>query len=200
MVDATDTSCEGARTCRQGAVVTVPVSDVRAWFVREVLPLEAVLMQFLRRSARDYADAEDLRQEVYMRVCEAAQAEIPRAARPFVFTVARNLLIDRARREPVVSIEAVADLEVLNVAIDEPGPDRSVAARDELRRLQNALQGLPPRSRSAVVMRKVDGLSRREIAQRLGVTEKTVERHLTIGLRALADAIFGASSNSGKRP
>ena len=75
MVDIPDQGCESASG--KGAPMSVPMADVRAWFVREVLPLEAVLMQFLRRSARD--DAEDLRQEVYMRVCESAAVEIPRA-------------------------------------------------------------------------------------------------------------------------
>jgi RNA polymerase sigma factor (sigma-70 family) len=200
MVDIPDIVCEGANQCQRGTAMTVPMAEVRAWFVRDVLPLEATLMQFLRRSARNYADAEDLRQEVYMRVCESAQNEIPRSARSFVFTVARNLLIDRARREPIVSIEAVADLEVLNVAIDEPGPDRNAIARDELRRLQAALESLPLRSRSVVLMRKVDGLSRREIATRMGIAEKTVERHLTVGLRALADVFFSEPSNTARRP
>ncbi|HEV2560761.1 MAG TPA: RNA polymerase sigma factor [Rhizomicrobium sp.] len=197
MVEIPDTDREGADQCQQGAAMTVP--EVQAWFVREVLPLEAVLMQFLRRSTRNHTDAEDLRQEVYMRVCEAAQSDIPHSAKSFVFTVARNLLIDRARREPIVSIEAVADLETLNVAIDEPGPDRNAIARDELRRLQAALENLPQRFRSAVVMRKVDGLSRREIAARLGITEKTVERHLTEGLRALASSFYGESTNLGRQ-
>ena len=53
------------------------VSEVRAWFVREVLPLEAVLIQFLSRAARNKADVEDLRQSVYMRVCAAAYREFP---------------------------------------------------------------------------------------------------------------------------
>ena len=200
MVDIPDTNSEGANTCQQGAAMTVPMSEVRAWFVHDVLPLEAVLMQFLRRSARDHADAEDLRQEVYTRVCESAQTEIPRSARAFVFTVARNLLIDRVRREPIVSIEMVADLEVLNVAIDEPGPDRSAIARDELRRLQVALERLPLRSRSVVVMRKVEGLSRHQIAARMGIAEKTVERHLTVGLRALADVFYCEPANPVRRP
>ena len=66
-------------------------SDLDAWFVREVLPLEAMLVQFLRRSWRNRADVDDLCQEVYVRIYEAAQKEIPDPARPFVFAVARNL-------------------------------------------------------------------------------------------------------------
>lgn len=162
---------------------------LRDWFVREVLPLEAALMQFLRRSSRNRAEADDLRQEVYVRICEAARHEIPRPARPFVFAVARNLLIDRARREQIVSIEAVADLGALEAVADEPEPDRTVIARQELRRLQTALDHLPNRCRQAVVMRKIDGLSYREIAQRMGIAEDTVSKHLREGMYVLADAL-----------
>jgi len=164
---------------------------LRAWFVREVLPLEAALMQFLRRSSRSRAEADDLRQEVYVRVCEAARREIPDPARPFVFAVARNLLIDRARREQIVSIEAVADLGALEVVADEPEPDRTVIARQELRRLQAALDHLPNRCRQAVVMRKIDGLSYREIAKAMGIAEDTVSKHLREGMSVLADALHG---------
>ncbi len=82
------------------------------------------------------------------------------------------------------------NLENLNLAIDEPGPDRAVIAREELRRMQAALDKLPRRYRNAVVMRKVQGLTTREIAQRLGIAEKTVEKHLTEGVRALANILY----------
>jgi len=169
--------------------VTPP--EVRAWFVREVLPLEAQLMQFLRRNWRNKAEIADLRQDVYVRVFEAAKQEIPRAAKPFLLATARNLLINRVRSEQVVSIEAVADLDALNIVQDEPGPDRAAIARDELRRLQTALDHLPPRCREAVLLRQIDGLSRREIASRMGIAEKTVKRHLADGARAIADHLFG---------
>ena len=165
-------------------------AEVKAWFVREVLPLEAMLVQFLRKASRNASDVEDLRQEVYTRLYETAKKEIPGATRPLLFRIARHLLIDRARREQVVSIEAVENLENLNLAIDEPGPDRTVIAREELRRMQAALDQLPRRFRTAVVMRKVQGLTTREIALRLGIAEKTVEKHLTEGVRALANILY----------
>jgi RNA polymerase sigma-70 factor (ECF subfamily) len=172
-------------------------SEVKAWFVREVLPLEPLLIRFFRRSGR--TDVEDLRQDVYMRVCDAAMEQIPHPAKPFVLAVARNLLIDRVRREHIVSIEAVENLDALNIATDDPGPDQNLMAREELRRLQLALDKLPRRLRAPVVMRKIDGLSRREIAQRLGVSEKTVEKQLTQGVRALADILYGESTDIGSK-
>lgn len=185
MVDSPELGRDDGR----GVLMTPP--EVRAWFIREVLPLEAQLMQFLRRNWRNASEISDLRQDVYVRVFEAAKQEIPRAAKPFLFATARNLLINRVRQEQVVSIEAVADLDALNVAQDAPGPDRNAIARDELRRLQSAIDHLPPRCREAVLLHQVDGLSRREIAAHMRIMEKTVKRHLEDGARAIADYLFG---------
>ena len=173
----------------RGAVITAP--EVDAWFEREVLPLEAALMQFLQHNWRNQSDIADLRQDIYVRVYKSALKVIPNSAKAFVFATARHLLIRRVRREQIVPIEAVSDFEALGTAIDEPGPESLVIARDELRRLQAALDRLPPRCRQAFVMRQVDGLSRREIAARMGVTEKTVKNHLNEAGRTLANILFG---------
>jgi RNA polymerase sigma-70 factor (ECF subfamily) len=178
--------------------VVTSASEVTAWFAREVLPLEPALMQFLRHSRRSQSDVEDLCQEVFIRVYEAARQEIPEPAKPFVFTVARNLLLDRVRRDAIVSIETVADLDTLGLAADEPGPDRSAIARQELRRLQAALDRLPPRCREAIVLSKIEGLSRPEVAQRMGIEKSTVSMHLTDGMCALADILYGEQNTPEK--
>lgn len=188
MVESHHSDRKGAEGARRETLV--PASDLEAWFIREVLPLEADLMQFLRRSWQNTVDIEDLCQEVYVRTYETAQERIPRPARPFVFTIARNLVIDRARREQVVPIEAVADLEHLGVALDTPSPERVALARDELRLLQAAIDRLPPRRREVVILGRIEGLTGREIAARLGVTEQTVGEHLTEGIRALTDMLL----------
>jgi RNA polymerase sigma factor (sigma-70 family) len=193
MVEIPDMGREQGDLHHEGAAVTA--SEVQSWFVREVLPLEAILMQFLRHNWRNESDIADLRQEVYVRVCEAAQKQIPVSAKAFVLTTARNLLINRVRRSHVVPIEAVADLDALNMAMDEPGPDRTLIARDELRRLQVMLDLLAPRAREAVVLGRIEGLSRREIAQRMGIAEDTVRQHLAHGMRALADLLYGAQND-----
>jgi len=192
MTDTPDRSREPTHTG-----TSMSASGLEEWFVREVLPLEAALMQFLRRSLRNKDDADDVCQDVYALVCEAAQQKQPHPVKPFVFTVARNLLINRVRRDQIVSIEAVADLDVLGIAVDEPGPDRSVMARQDLHRLQAALEHLPPRCRQAVVLRKIDGLSYREIAARMGIGEDTVSEYLTHGMFALADMLNADAPQKG---
>jgi RNA polymerase sigma factor (sigma-70 family) len=170
---------------------TMLAPDMEAWFVREVLPLEPALVQFLHHNWRNTSDIEDLLQDVYVRICESAHKELPGATKPFVFATARHMLIDRVRRAHIVPIEAVADLDAIGVALDEPGPDRNVIARDELRQLQGALDRLSPRCREAVVLKRIEGLSRREIAARMGIAEDTVSEYLANGMLALADMLYG---------
>jgi RNA polymerase sigma-70 factor (ECF subfamily) len=173
----------------QGAVIAA--SEVDAWFVREILPLEAALMQFLQHNWRNKSDIADLRQDIYIQVYESALKGLPESPKAFVFTIARHLLIRRMRREQIVPFEAVSDFDALGAAIETPGPENSVIARDELRRLQGAVDRLPPRAREAFVMQQVEGLSRREIASRMGVSEKTVKTHLRDAGRALANILYG---------
>ena len=172
-------------------------SDVDVWFAREVLPLEAALMQFLQHHWRNRSDVEDLVQDVYVRIYEAAQKEIPEHPRKFLFTTARNLLIDRARRAQIIPIEALPDTETLDIAVDTPGPERNAIARDELRRLQEALDRLPARNREVVVLARIEGLTGREISQRMGLAEATVSHHLSNGIAALADMLYGDTTKEG---
>jgi RNA polymerase sigma factor (sigma-70 family) len=171
------------------------VSD---WFVREVLPLEAILMHYLQHNWQNKGDIADFRQDVYARVFEAARKQIPDNPKRFVLTTARNLLIDQVRREQIIPIDVIADVDILGIAIDTPGPDRAVMAREELRRLQAALDRLPPRCREAIVLAYVDGLNGQEIAARMGITKFTVSEHLATGVRTLTDMLYGEPIDRGR--
>ena len=161
------------------------------WFVEDVIPLEPMLVRFLNRNWRIRDEIPDLLQEVYVRVYEAAAREQPHAVKPFLFAIARNLMIDRLRQMNVVSFEAVADFDKLNVIDDMPSPESLASAREELRQLQRALDTLPPRCRQIVVWRKIDGMSQREVAKKLGVTEEVVESQLAKAMRLLANSVHG---------
>lgn len=181
-----------------GASSGDPVCD---WFVREVLPLEAILVHYLHHNWRNAGDIADLRQEVYLRVCAAAREGIPANTKSFVLTTARNLLIDLVKHNRVVPIEAVADVEALAIPFDAAGPERSAVSRDELRRLQAALDRLPPRAREAFTLAYVEELTPQEIAARMSVSRAMVSKHLANGLRLLADMLYGEPAEIvGKRP
>lgn len=183
-----------------GAAKGMAVSAVDDWFEREILPLEASLMQYLERNWRNPSDIPDIRQDIYVRIYEAAQKELPQHAGKFLLTTARNFLIDKARQARIVPIEAAANLEDFGTATDVPGPEQIAVARDELRHLQAALDRLPPRAREAIILRRVHGLTRSEIARRMGINEVSVSRYLSRAICALADVLHGEPSNIRRRP
>lgn len=183
-----------------GGGAMAEMQDVDRWFAEEVLPLEPALMHFLRKNWRNEADWVDLRQELYVRLYESAQTGLPTQTQAFVFRAARNLLINHVRRSRIVSIEAVADLDALNLAVETITPEQEASAHDEIRQLQEGLDRLPPRCREAVVLRRIEGLSQRECAARMGVGEDTVEKHMMYGMRALVDYMLGGSGRVQRGP
>jgi len=191
------TDClDKAATPGLGVARKAPMVDdevVKEWFVQEILPLEPSLTRFIRRHCRKAADVADIRQDVYVRIYAAAREQLPRRAGPFMFTTARNHLINCAKRAQIVSIEYVADLEALIFAVDTVTPDRTLSAQDEFRRVRTGLDQLPPRCREVVLLRKIEGLSTREVAIRLHVGIDTVEQQMVHGMRALVDFMLGGS-------
>ena len=169
--------------------------ELDSWFAREILSHEAALVRYLKRTWSNQDEVHDLRQDIYVRVYEAAAKARPQSSpKSFLFTTARHLMTDRVRRSRIVSIEATGDLEALNVSVDEISPEQRVGARQELRRLAEAFDQLPPKCRDVVWMRKVEELSQRDVAARMGITEGAVEKHITKGLRLLARVFYGAEA------
>jgi RNA polymerase sigma-70 factor (ECF subfamily) len=168
------------------------------WFKREILVHEAVLLRYLKRVWPRPDEVHDLRQEVYVRVYEAARKARPSTPRAFIFATARNLITDRLRRGRVVRIEAVGDPDVLNVVIDELSPERRLSAWQELKRVTRAFNRLPPRCREIVWLKKVDDLSMREVASQLGVSVRTVENQVLRGMRLLVDSVYGSEPPQGQ--
>ena len=166
---------------------------LNSWFCREVLPLERALTAFIRRNWRVADDVTDIRQDIYQRVLIGASGSLPGNPTQFVYTVARNHLINSAKRARIVPLTLVADLDTVDRKVDLFAADRHLSAREELRRAQEGLDRLPPRCREVVRLRKVEGLSTREAAERLGVGIETIDRQLAMGMRALNDFMLGGS-------
>jgi len=168
------------------------VSDfLNAWFVREILVHEASLLRYLRRSWFRPEEIHDLRQEIYVRVYEAAAKSLPASPKSFMFTIARHLMTDRLRRARVVSIDVVGDIDALNVLVDELSPETRLNGRQELHRLGEAFDRLPERCREVVWLRRVEELSQKQVAARMGISEKTVEKQVAKGSRLIADHFYG---------
>ena len=169
-------------------------SDLDHWFAREILVHEAALTRYLHRSRQSPSDVPDLRQEIYVRVYESAARQLPDSPRAFLLATARNLIFDRVRRERIVSIDLTQDFDSSSVLVDGVSPEQRVNARQELRRLSDAIDQLPVNCRAVIWLRRVDGLSQREVAQRLGMQEGTVASHLARGLKVLTKVVLGGNS------
>jgi RNA polymerase sigma factor (sigma-70 family) len=169
-------------------------SDLDRWFALEILAHEAALTRYLQRVWQRHADVPDLRQEIYIRVYERAAKALPASPKAFLFQTARNLIIDKARRERIVSIDYTQDLDALNVLIDEISPEQRLSARQELKGLAAALDGLSEDCRNVIWLRRVEGLSQKEAAARLGMPEGTLESHLCRGIRALMKMLLSGGT------
>jgi RNA polymerase sigma factor (sigma-70 family) len=185
-----------ARSAQYLKAVLTPFDQ---WFAEQILSHEVSLTRYLHRVWPNMSEIPDLRQDIYVRVYESARDTRPASPRAFLFATARNLMTDNIRRSRVVSIEATADAAALDTLVDEVSPERHVGASQELQRLALAFDSLSDKCRRIVWLRRIEGLSQRQTAERLGVREVAVESQLARGMRALARAVFG-SSDGGRDP
>jgi RNA polymerase sigma-70 factor (ECF subfamily) len=171
------------------------ISDERAlWLARHVLPHEPALRAWLRNRHIAGLEIDDVIQETYARLIMAESVTGVRNPKTYAFQAAYSVLMTHLRRSKVVSFQAVSDIEQLGASADDPSPEQQVVDRDELRRLAEAIAGLPDRVGEVFTLRRIQGMSQREVAQRLGISESTVEKHMSRGLYLLT-AAFNRSGN-----
>lgn len=173
-----------------------------AWVGREILPHEAALRAWLLRTVARAGDVEDIVQECYCRLSLLDSIDTISAPRAYLFMVARNVALQQMRRARIVRIEALTEIDTLHLASDAPSPERIASGRQELARVRALIAALPDRCRQIVEMRKIEGLSQKEIAQRLGVSERIVENEASRGLRAVLRQLIGQDPEApsiGKR-
>ena len=153
------------------------------WIAAHILPHEGEVRGWLRRHAHTLsaADVDDLIQEAYARLWRADFSAVGNG-RSYFFTIVRNLLLEHVRRARIVPMERLGEIEALRIPSEEPGPERQVTARQELERLERIVESLPEQCRQAFRLQKFRGLSQREIAAAMSISEKTVEKHLASAL------------------
>ena len=172
--------------------------DESEWFASQVYSHEQLLRSWLVRSFPSLGDVDDIIQESYLRVLAAGREQAIASPKAFLFATARNLALDHLRHRGVERIDALAEVDSISVSDRQPSIPESVALNQELDLLKQAIQSLPDRCRQVITLRKIYGLSQKQIAAKLGISEHTVEAQGTIGLRKLA-AYFGKMDQT-RRP
>lgn len=140
--------------------------------------LRAAVLTFFMRRVRDHAEAEDLTQEVMVRLSRQTTVIDPARSDAYVFTIAANLLRDRARRTAVRASyrSSLADDEMAH--IEERDPARILQGKESLAVVFAALTELPERTRNIFILFRLENMTQREIAAALGVSLRTVEQHV----------------------
>jgi len=160
-----------------------PDSHLSRWFSEEVLPHEAALRGWLRGRFPTLVDTDDLVQESYTRLLRARQTGSIACPRAFLFVTARNLALNQLRHLRYERTEGSTELDASGVLDDSAAIPEKVAHAEDLQLLIHAIQSLPERCRQVVTLRKIYGLSQKEVAAKLGISEHTVEAQGAIGLR-----------------
>lgn len=130
-------------------------------------------------------EAEDVMQETYLNLIRHGSADLLDRPRAFLFRTAANLAIDTLRKRSTLSryTQSVIDLDI--VASEAPGPEDRAEGVIALERFRAALNELPPHCRDALLLSRMDGLPYSEIAKRLGVSVRSVERYIVKALEHL---------------
>lgn len=149
-------------------------------------PHESSLRAYLRAVFPSLPDLDDLVQETYLRLIRAQESGRVNYAKAFLFTTARNAAIDFFRRRKIVSFEAVGDFHRWSIVDERPDAGEALNQQQELALLAEAIKTLPDRCRQTVTLRVIYGLSAREIALQLGISECTAKAQLAKGIRRCA--------------
>lgn len=166
------------------------VTDERAlWLSRHALQHEGALRSWLSHKRIHGLDIDDIVQETYARLITVEDVSGITNVRNYMFQAAYSVLVSHVRRSKIVSFQAINDLDQLGAMADECSPETQVIDRDELRQLGEAIAGLPGKIRDVFVLRRVSGLSQRDVALKLGLSESTVEKHMSRGINLLMKLI-----------
>jgi RNA polymerase sigma factor (sigma-70 family) len=148
----------------------------------------APLQRFFRGYRLNSADVEDLTQDVFVRLAgPSAQAELLKPD-AFVFTLARNLVRDRARRLHTRAASMSVDVaDIDNLSCERPTPEQSLELTQRLLQVERALAALKPNTREAFELHRVHGNSYAEIALHMSISVSMVEKHIMAAIVALRD-------------
>jgi len=152
----------------------------------------APLMSFFLRRIRDRAQAEDLTQEVLLRVIRASESDLIENAESYVFKAAANLLNDHRRRtirNPTLSPEPLDDAladEFHTQLVEDRSPERVLLGEASLTEALQALGELGEMTRNVFILFRLENMKQKEIAALYGIGQSTVEKHVMKAVLHLA--------------
>lgn len=126
--------------------------------------------------------AEDALQETFLRMLRYRTLQDPGEVRALLYRVAASVVTDRHRHARSQQVEQHCALEDQDIVSADPQPDRVLAGQQQLALIKQAIGELPPRCRQAFLLHRFESLSYREIARRMGTSERTIENQIAHAL------------------
>lgn len=163
--------------------------DVDRWLCDEVIPHQYAYQALARRLTDNPEVARDIVQDVYAEVLSGEGWRDAVNPRAYILRIVYCRAVNWVNRQKVVPMQHLPAFETLSFAGDEPDAFSLLADRQELAAVLDALSRLPRQCRQVVTMRRIEEVPPREIAQRLGLSLSTVEKHLARGLVLLAEKL-----------
>ena len=143
----------------------------------------AALERYVRRLLRNPDDAADVSQEAFLRVYAAELGHATPVSEALLFTVAKNLALSELRKRTARATDATEDMSTLAIEAPRANPEVILGGKQRVQAVERAMSRMPPRCLEVFRLRKIEDLPHEEIATRLGISSKTVERHITQALR-----------------
>lgn len=163
-------------------------AELIRWYQEEVLVHAETLRAYVRSGFPGVSDPDEIVQEALAKVLHARRNGPPvTATKGYLYSIVRHAAIDVLRRGKIISIDSLAEIEALPVLDERPSVQETVGTKLNLEVLTEAIQSLPDRCRQVLTLRKIYGLSQREIAEKLGISEHTVEAQVGIGMKRCAE-------------
>lgn len=162
---------------------TASPADATQWFNQEVHPHGSQLKAHLRNSFPSIRDLDDVVQESYLRVWRAKAVRPIQSAKAFLFKVGRHIALDLVRRDRISPVTIAGDLASLPVLEDRLDAAEILTEQEKISLVGDAIVALPARTRAAIILHKVKGLSQADVARELGCTEKAVEHQIARGVQ-----------------
>ena len=142
------------------------------------------LKRFIGRYLNNAQDIEDVTQEAFLRAYKAERSTEVRQPKSFLFRIAKNVAISQLRTKSRRITDYIEDQASDDVLMSEWSTEDEVMAEEKLGIHCEAVAALPPKCRRVYLLRKVYGMSHKQIAEKLQISTSTVEKHLLKGVEA----------------
>ncbi|MCD9027722.1 RNA polymerase sigma factor [Luteimonas sp. BDR2-5] len=168
------------------------------WFSEHILPHEPGLRRWLaRRCTTPGLDVEDIIQESYALLAARPRVDDIGNPRAYLYQTAHSLILRDIRRSRIVPILAMEDLGPVEFADASAAPEQAIEERDMLENVTRVIEAMPEKTRKAFSLRRIHDVPQREIARRMGISEKAVEKLIARGIRWIARWL---ATEGGERP